>query len=105
MQLYTGPLNTLNDCARAGKNLMVECKRDRGGCGHMRGFAPFKLRHVGKDTLLDDIERRLTCIRCHRRVAKILIHMTRAEWIVRSGYQPRSLYDWPRRLSRQSAGG
>jgi len=93
MQLYTGDLNTLNDVARAGKAIMVECQRKSGGCGHMRGFDPFKLRDVGKDTHLGEIERRLTCTRCGRRGARILIHMTRAEWIVRSGFQPRSLYD------------
>ena len=82
MQLYTGPLYTLNDCARAGKNLMVQCQNER--CGHMRGFDPFKLREHGKDIHLGELERRLTCTRCGHRGAKILIHMTKAERIAQT---------------------
>lgn len=57
MQLYTGAINTLNDCAAAGKNLMVECPKTDGGCGHMRGFDPFKLREYCKDVHLGELER------------------------------------------------
>jgi hypothetical protein len=95
-QLYSGPILTLNDCARAGKNLMVECQKRLGGCGHMRGFDPFKLRDHGKDIHLGELERRFQCTRCRcRGTARILIHMSRAEWYLRIGFQPTHIGDRP----------
>ncbi|HEY8948462.1 MAG TPA: hypothetical protein VIM56_06230 [Rhizomicrobium sp.] len=95
MQLYTGQIRTLNDCARAGKNLMVECQKRYGGCSHMRGFDPFKLRHIGKDAYLGDIERRMRCDLCGLKVARILIRMSRAEWYLQIGFQPMHIGDRP----------
>lgn len=62
MQHYTGPIETLTDCERAGRNLMGECR-----CGHMRGFSPYTLRSdLRRDMTLADVAARMRCSRCRR---------------------------------------
>lgn len=64
MQHYTGPIITLTDCERAGRNLMGRCRQ----CGHMRGFSPYTLRSdLKRDMAIADVARLMRCKWCKRR--------------------------------------